>query len=143
MRYALTILLVNLIAAPAAAQEIPGPPTPAMREQMEQARTNAKAAVMDSLSASHRSAVASIVSAFEDGDLSMCQAAEKIDGVLSPSESAQAIAQEQKMRASLPPLPPMHAGFAPGGAPPKMEIVQMRRHKADAGEIVLMLAAMP
>ncbi|HEV3153501.1 MAG TPA: hypothetical protein VGZ02_06845 [Candidatus Baltobacteraceae bacterium] len=116
---------------------------------------------MNLLSADHRAKVQSVVDSFNAGNLSMCQAAEKIAGVLSPAESAQVLAQEQKMRESLGPppppmpppgMPPQQMQPGPGAPPPhemppphvEMHFVRMTgKHRPDAGEVVLMLSAIP
>lgn len=134
MRYALIIMFLMLTGSVAAQVPGMGGPPPDLREQMEEARSTARTGIMNSLSADHRTQVNAIVSSFEGGNLSMCEAAERIDGVLSASESASAVAQAQKMRESF---------HGPPGAPSMQRPAGMGRHKPDAGEIVLMVAALP
>ena len=137
----LTMIAFTMLAgfavqeSPMAAQA-PMEPPPGMSAQMEQAHAQMRSAVLNSLSAGHRSQAQAIAARFNNGDVSMCQAAEQIGGILSPSESAQVITAVENIHKTMPPMP----------GPPGAHITMMNRMhhgKPDAGEIVLMATAMP
>ena len=109
----------------------PMQPPPAMNAQIEHAHAQMRAAVLNALTSDHRAQAQAIAARFNDGDVSMCQAAEQIDGILSPSESSQVTAAIENM----------HKTMRPG--PMRGHMMIVHRGKPDAGEMVLMATAMP
>lgn len=134
-----TVFLAGALAALASplaalAQMAPPPPNgphgppPEMRAQFEAARTQARTAAMNALSADHRGKVQAILAQVQAGSLDPRSAATQIDGILSPSESAAVLAQMQTMHESL--RKAMQNAPAPH---------PMMRHKPDAGHALMML----
>jgi hypothetical protein len=128
----------------ASAQMFPGGdgPPPEVRAQMEQARTNAKAAAFNDLSADHRAKVEAIVAKFNDGSLEPADAASQIDAILTPDEAKAVLAEQQKLRDA------MRQAFAAangGNAPERPGGYGSRgaNRKPDAGRFLLMVSRQP
>jgi hypothetical protein len=84
-------------------------PSPAALSPMQQARSDAKTASWNALSADHQTKVQAIVDGFNNGTLDVPAASAQIDAVLTPDESAAVQAQEKTMRAA------MRAAFSANG----------------------------
>lgn len=112
----------------AVAQMQPGGPPPEMRAQFEQARTQARTAAMNDLSADHRAKVQAILAQVQSGSLDPHAAAGQIDAILTPAESQAVLGEVQKMhdalRKSMQNAPPPHP---------------MMNRKPDAGRALMML----
>lgn len=109
----------------------PMQPPPGMNAQFERMHAQMRTTVLGALTPEHRAQAQAIAARFNNGDVSMCQAAEQIGGILSPTESSQVTAAIENM----------HKSMHPGPMGGHMMIVH--RGKPDAGEMVLMATAMP
>jgi hypothetical protein len=107
-------LALGVTPAVAAAQAGPGGGPPGdMRAKMEQARSDAKTASYNALSADHRAKVQAIVDQFDAGTLTDPRAAaSRIDAVLTPDETTAVLAQRQALRSA------MEQSMGAGGGPP-------------------------
>ena len=155
MRNAFIVILLSLIAGPVSAQQPPPFPQPPDFTKIEQARDAAKSASLKALTPDHRAQVQGIVDQFNLGNITMCEAAVKISGILSQSEALQVLAQDRKLHESMPALAirtvknPPHP---PGGMERQLTVStggdvaffhDMGSHKPDPGEVLLMMLAMP
>jgi hypothetical protein len=142
---------IGMFPIVAAAQGEPnGGPPPDVQAKMDQARSDAKTASYNALSADHRTKVQAIVDQFDAGTISdLRDAASQIDAVLTPDETKAVLAQRQTMRDAM-------GGGAPGGGGPGGGFVGGGRpfsgswaghehggHQADAGRFLLTIAADP
>lgn len=73
-------------------------PSPAALSPMRQARSDAKTASWNTLSADHQTKVQAIVDGFNSGTLDIPTASAQIDAVLTPDETSAVQAQAQKLR---------------------------------------------
>jgi hypothetical protein len=147
------LLLAGAMAAlvfPAAAlaQSAPdggyGPP-PEVRAQLEQARSQAKTAAFNDLSADHRTKVQAIIAQVQDGSLDPRDASTQIDAILSPAESQAVLGEGQKLRDTMRQVfaaqggPSFGGGQRPGGDNARRGM----NRKPDAGRILIMLSREP
>lgn len=107
------------------------PPPPQMRAQLEQARTQAKAASLSDLSADHRAKVQAIIAKVQNGSLDPRDASTQIDALLTPAESQAVLAQAQKMHDA------MKKAIANAPPPHRMN------RKPDAGRFLIMVSLPP
>ena len=107
------------------------PPPPQVRAQLEQARTQAKTAALNDLSADHRAKVQAILAQVQSGSLDPRDASTQIDALLSASEQQAVLAQAQKMHDA------MKKAIANALPPHRMN------RKLDAGRFLLMVSLPP
>jgi hypothetical protein len=105
MRFPTLSLALALAVTPAVAAAQAGPgggPPGDMRAKMEQARSDAKTASFNALSADHRAKVQTIVDRFDAGTLPDPRAAAtQIDAVLTPDETTAVLAQRRALRSAM------------------------------------------
>lgn len=140
--------LLSPVAALAQQGPPAGGPPPEMRAQFETARTNAKTAAFNDLSADHRAKVNAIVAQVQSGSLDPHDAASQIDAILTPAESQAVLGEQQKMRDA------MRKAFESdnGGQMPQGQYGGQQRpgmggggtnRKPDAGRFLLMISREP
>lgn len=110
----------------------PAPPPPELRAQFDQARTQAKTAAMNDLSADHRAKVQAILAQVQNGSLDPRDAGTQIDAILSPGESQAVLGEAKKMHDAI------HKAVQNAG-PPRGHM----NRKPDAGRFLLMLNLNP
>lgn len=97
-----------------AAQNYPSP-SPEMRAQMQQARDNTRTAALNDLSPANRAKVQAIFDQVNNGQQTdLRAAAQQINAILSPTESAAVLGERDKMMAAMP----HRDGMGPGGPRP-------------------------
>jgi hypothetical protein len=72
-----------------------------MRTKMQRIRLDAKTGTLNALSAAHRKVVLATAKQFDDGAISIPEAANMIDANLTPQETSAVLAQQTKMRAAM------------------------------------------
>jgi len=146
MRNIFLVLLFAACALPIAApaQFMPNL-TPDQQAKALQARTDAKTASFNALSADHQTKVQAVITQFNNGSVTLADATTQIDAILTPDESKAVIAQGQIMRDAMRKIfesantgspPPGGMQGRPGGG-------QGQRRAPDAGRILLQLGASP
>jgi hypothetical protein len=114
--------------------------SPEMRAQMQHLRLDAKTASMNALSAQHRTIVVTTAKQFDDGALSIPEAANKIDAVLTPQEASAVLAEQRKMRAAMRQAFSQAGGSSFGG---RRGGGQGAGRTPDAGRFLVQLNASP
>jgi hypothetical protein len=117
-----------------------------MRAQFEQARTQAKTAAFNDLSADHRAKVQAIIDRVQSGSLDPRDAGSQIDAILTPAESQAVLGEAQKLRDAMRQLFAAQGGGGFSGQRPGGEAGAHRggmNRKPDAGRFLLMVSRQP
>jgi hypothetical protein len=124
-------------------------PSPAALSPMQQARSDAKTASWNAISADHQTKIQAIVDGFNNGTLDIPTASAQIDAVLTPDETTAVQTQAQKLRDAM--RAAYSANGASAGGPPaggrfgggRRGGNRMGTQKPDVGRFLLGLNADP